>query len=221
MKSSFFKARPRLIFSIFLTLVFALILQHSIFQAILSSLEKSLILYNVFQWSYLISLLFLIFTSSFKRIKERAISEDESANFVLGISSLSSIVTLITIAFELGSTKEAHGALKSVHLILPAITLIGVWILLPVMYAIHYAHLYYLNDNQDKRILKFPDNPEYPDYFDFLYFSATIAVASQTADVSVNSKRGRRLVLAQSVLAFLFNTSVLALGINVAASLLN
>ncbi|MGZ3789143.1 MAG: DUF1345 domain-containing protein [Bacteriovorax sp.] len=191
------------------------------FSKYLSLLEKVLVLYNVFQWSYLFFLLYLIFTSSYKRIKERAILEDEGANFVLALSSISSVITLVTIALELGSAKDAHGLLKSVHLVLPAITLIGVWALLPTMYAIHYAHLYYLTENESKRPVKFPDNPDYPDYFDFLYFSVTIALASQTADVSVNSKRGRRLVLVQSVLAFLFNTSVLALGINVAASLLN
>jgi len=107
------------------------------------------------------------------------------------------------------------------HLILPAVTLLGVWALLPTMYAIHYAHLYYLTENEEKRPMRFPDAHITPDYLDFLYFSVTITVASQTADVCVTSKRGRRLVLVQSVLAFLFNTSVLALGINVAASLLN
>jgi uncharacterized membrane protein len=221
MKYNLFDQRPRLISSITLTSVLFLILIQFDFFKNLSSLEKFLSLYNVFQWTYLFFLIHLIFTSSVRKIKSRAVIEDESANFVLAFSSIASIITLATIAMELSSAKEAHGFLKSVHLILPAITLLGVWVLLPTMYAIHYAHLYYLTENENHRPLKFPDNPEFPDYFDFLYFSVTIAVASQTADVSVNSKRGRRLVLLQSVLAFLFNTSVLALGINVAASLLN
>ena len=180
-----------------------------------------IVIYNLFQWSYLLFLLNLIFTANFKSIKEWAIRQDENATFVLTLSSFASVFTLATIALELSSAKEAHGLIKTVHLILPAITLVGVWALLPAMFAIHYAHLYYLAKNEDQRPMRFPDNPENPDYFDFLYFSVTIGVASQTADVSVTSKAGRRLVLVQSILAFLFNTSVLALGINVAASLLN
>jgi uncharacterized membrane protein len=221
MQQSLIHARPRLLFSFALTIVAIVAVNCLQCATPLSGLEKFLFVYNIFQWTYLLCLLFLVFTSSYRHIKERAIMEDESANFVLAISSTASIITLVTIALELGSAKETHGLLKSVHLILPAITLIGVWALLPTMYAIHYAHLYYLTENEEKRPMRFPDAHITPDYIDFLYFSVTIAVASQTADVCVTSKRGRRLVLVQSVLAFLFNTSVLALGINVAASLLN
>ncbi|MEO7008621.1 MAG: DUF1345 domain-containing protein, partial [Caldimonas sp.] len=57
------------------------------------------------------------------------------------------------------------------------------------------------------------------DYADFLYFSFTIAVAAQTADVSVSTRRMRRLTLTQSILAFVFNTTILAFSINIAASL--
>lgn len=221
MKTNIFHARPRFIFSLAITAFSVLAMSQFDFFKNLSLLEKLLSLYNIFQWCYLSGLLYLVFTSSVRKIKDRAVLEDESANFVLAFSSIASVITLATIAMELSSAKEAHGLLKSVHLILPAITLLGVWALLPTMYAIHYAHLYYLTENENHRPLRFPENPQYPDYFDFLYFSVTIAVASQTADVTVTSKRGRRLVLLQSILAFLFNTSVLALGINVAASLLN
>ena len=55
---------------------------------------------------------------------------------------------------------------------------------------------------------------------DFLYFSFTIGAAAQTSDVSVTSSRMRRIVLVQTVLSFLFNTTVLALAINVAAGML-
>lgn len=221
MEQSFLHARPRFLFSVSLCAMTIGVLNFTQLAEKFSLLEKVLVSYNVFQWTYLLSLLIFAFTASHRKIKDHARAQDESANFVLAFSSISSVLTLVAIALELTAAKEAHGLHKTMHLVLPAVTLVGVWALLPTMYAIHYAHLYYLTDVESKRPLKFPDNPEYPDYFDFLYFSVTISVASQTADVSVNSKRGRRLVLIQSILAFLFNTSVLALGINVAASLLN
>lgn len=207
-----FKSRIRFIISTVLSLIaFCLNLK-------LSTIEKCLLSYNVFQWSYLFLLLHVVLISHSETIKKRALEQDESALFVLLISVVSSLVVLFGIALELSSAKEVHGLLKMIHLVLPAITLIGVWLLLPMLFAIHYAHLYYLNEIPP---MKFPDNPKNPNYWDFLYFSVTIAVASQTADVAVNSRTGRKLVLLQSVMAFIFNTSVLALGINVAASLLS
>ncbi len=220
MKKNILETRPRITFSILFTFLVMFFLSFIQFPFLLSNLEKLLIAYNIFQWSYLINLLNLMFKTSHQKIQERAKAQDESANFVLGLSSVASFLTLVAIAFELSSAREAHGLSKSVHLILPAITLLGVWSLLPAMYAIHYAHIYFLTHDQNKLPIKFPDNPEKPDYFDFLYFSINIAVASQTADVTINSSRIRRLVILQSILSFLFNTSVLALGINVAASLL-
>ena len=58
-----------------------------------------------------------------------------------------------------------------------------------------------------------------PGYSDFFYFSFTIAVASQTSDVTVTTRAMRRLVLLQAVLSFIFNTMILAFSINMAASL--
>ena len=220
MKKNILESRPRFILSLLFTFLVMFSLSFIQIPILLSNLEKLLIAYNIFQWSYLFNLLSLMFKTSHQKIQERAKNQDESANFVLGLSSIASFLTLIAIAFELSSAREAHGLSKSVHLILPAITLLGVWALLPTMYAIHYAHIYFLTKDSEKLPMRFPDNPEKPDYFDFLYFSINIAVASQTADVTINSSKIRRLIILQSILSFLFNTSVLALGINVAASLL-
>ena len=66
----------------------------------------------------------------------------------------------------------------------------------------------------------FPESPKgfEPDHTDFLYFSFTIAVTAQTSDVGVTTRSMRRLVLAQSLLSFVFNTTILAFSINAAAS---
>jgi transposase-like protein len=68
--------------------------------------------------------------------------------------------------------------------------------------------------------LRFPDHKLEPDYWDFLYFSFTIAVASQTSDVVLRSRSIRRAARAQSILSFYFNVAVLGLCINIAAGLL-
>ena len=97
--------------------------------------------------------------------------------------------------------------------------MVGSWLLVPTLFALNYASLFYRQ--HDGVGLQFPDNETdfKPDYGDFLYFSFTIAVASQTSDVIVSTRAMRRLVLLQALLSFMFNTSILAFTINIAASL--
>lgn len=100
---------------------------------------------------------------------------------------------------------------------LTASTLISSWLLLPTGFTMHYAHLYYSNDDQQPW-LDFPDKILTPNYSDFMYFSFTIAVASQTADIEVMSSPMRHAVLLQSVISFVFNMTILGLCINISAS---
>ena len=187
----------------------------------LQLLEKNLIAFNAFQWSYLLSLILLCFHADSEKIDQLAKNEDETGLFLFGLTFLSAFITFAGIISELSTAKSAtNESLKLIHLVLPAITLIGVWLLLPVVFAIHYAHIFYLADDNAPPFL-FPDRIKCPDYFDFLYFSFTIAVAAQTADISINNSKARRIVLYQSILSFIFNTSVVALSINVASGLLN
>jgi uncharacterized membrane protein len=88
------------------------------------------------------------------------------------------------------------------------------------MFTLHYGHMYY-RAQEELRPLRFPDHDTLePDYWDFLYFSFTIAVAAQTSDVTVMTQDMRKVVLAQSVLSFLFNAAIIGLSINVAAGLI-
>ena len=70
------------------------------------------------------------------------------------------------------------------------------------------------------RGIDFPGDETDPDYTDFLYFALTIAATSQTSDVAVTTREVRRWVTVQTLLAFAFNTALLALAINIAAGLL-
>ncbi|MNY60307.1 hypothetical protein D3C86_1968410 [compost metagenome] len=67
----------------------------------------------------------------------------------------------------------------------------------------------------------FPEKPDEPGYWDFLYFSFTIAVASQTADVATGTTDMRQIALLQSVISFVFNLAILGLSVNVGAGLLS
>ncbi|MGE5650204.1 MAG: DUF1345 domain-containing protein, partial [Bacillota bacterium] len=99
---------------------------------------------------------------------------------------------------------------------LTAFTVFGSWLLVGVIYMFHYAHMFYRAAPEVKP-LRFPDNKLKPVYWDFLYFSFTIAVAAQTSDISVSTTPMRKAVLAQSLLSFLFNAAIIGLTINIVA----
>lgn len=92
------------------------------------------------------------------------------------------------------------------------------------MFAVHYAHEY------ERGIAARPDEAPAvaggldfqsdvaPDYFDFVYFAFIIGVASQTADVVIKARRLRRVATLHSVFSFFFNTTLLALAVNLASS---
>ena len=120
---------------------------------------------------------------------------------------------------ELSAAKQLGAPAALPHVALALSTVVGSWLLLPTVFALNYASLYFRVPPGSG--LRFPDDAKdfRPDFSDFLYFAFTIAVASQTADVTVSTRTLRRWVLLQSVLSFVFNTAILAFTINVAASL--
>jgi len=120
---------------------------------------------------------------------------------------------------ELANMKDASEHVKALHYAFTALTVIGSWLLVGVMYCLHYAHIYY-TANEHALPLAFPDEHTQPNYWDFLYFSFTLSIAVQTSDVTVRTREMRKLVLGHCVLAFFFNATLLALAINLAAGLL-
>jgi Predicted membrane protein len=100
---------------------------------------------------------------------------------------LGCLVSILAILIELTSLKHLTGTPRVLHLLLTGTTLAVSWALLPTSFAMHYAHHHYLHRSKDVTPMIFPEKPEEPGYWDFLYFSFTIAVASQTADVATGT----------------------------------
>ncbi|OVZ85197.1 hypothetical protein CBW54_13750 [Yersinia kristensenii] len=211
-------ARPRLLFSVAAGIITYLILP--IHDTVLSRLMVS---WNVSSWLYLFFLWLQLLRTDPKKIRLIARVQDESASMVLTIVSMACLASIWVILFELSTANQLSGSAKAFHLILTGLTLLVSWLLLPTAFTMHYAHLFYLPRGESDKILPliFPKEVTEPSYWDFLYFSFTIGVASQTADVSTGTSDIRRVVLLQSVLSFIFNMTILGLSINVGAGLLN
>ena len=181
---------------------------------------RFLIGWNVGVWSYLLMIAWLMGRAGATRVQEIAKREDATAGAVLAFMSVAAVTSLVAIVLELSAVKTIAPANQGVHYALTGVTLLGSWVLVNVMFTLHYAHMFY-RAQEELRPLRFPDHDTLePDYWDFLYFSFTIAVAAQTSDVSVMTRDVRKVVLAQSVLSFLFNAAIIGLSINVAAGLI-
>ena len=137
---------------------------------------------------------------------------------MLVIVVVAAIASLVVVVVELVAAKAAGPHHMLSHLVFAFISVLGSWLLLPMLFGLSYASAYY--GPEPDRGLAFPEAEKgfEPDHTDFLYFSFTIAVTAQTSDVGVTSRSMRRLVLFQSLLSFLFNTTILAFSINAAAS---
>jgi uncharacterized membrane protein len=208
----FIKVRPRLVFANFTGLLCILFLPST-----LSILTRSVVSWNLLAWIYLILLWVLMLRSDKKDIHKTACMQDESASTVLMLVSIGGAVSLLVIFLELSTAKQSIGLVRIVHFALTFSTLVGAWLLVPTAFAIHYAHLFYLSPSAEKPVA-FPDGNQEPTYWDFIYFSFTIA--SQTADIAITTTQARKIVTLQEILSFVFNISILGLCINVSASLI-
>jgi uncharacterized membrane protein len=156
--------------------------------------------------------------------------EDERAWVILAVVVTAALASMAAILLVLREAKEAQGWLASGRIALAGATILLSWLLCHAMFALHYAHLFYgdpvdvagghrTGEHRVAGGLAFPSENN-PDYWDFLYFSYVIGMTCQVSDVQVTSRAMRRLSLIHGVVAFFFNTVVLALTINLAAGLL-
>jgi uncharacterized membrane protein len=171
---------------------------------------------------FCISMLMVMAKADDRNMRVRACVQDEGQHFILGLVMVAAVVSIGAIARELSLAKADKDTIKLLRVGLAFFTVVASWFLVQLVFALHYAHEYYSplpgKKGQISKGLVFPDD-DTPDYWDFLYFAVVIGVASQTADVSFKTKSLRRVGTVHGVIAFTFNTVVLALTINLLAGL--
>lgn len=150
---------------------------------------------------------------------------DDSAVGVLVLCLLATVASFVAVVAELSGVKTLPAGARSGHLALTMATLVFSWAFIQTEFSVHYTHMYYGDDDPTDDIpyrggLDFGGDDE-PDFWDFMYFTATVGATFQTSDTDVTTRVMRRTVLAQSVFSFFFNTTILALAINIAAGLLS
>ncbi len=153
-----------------------------------------------------------------EQICSRYVEEDDSASIILAVVIIAALLSLVAIVEPLATIRQTIGPARAAHFALATLTLVNSWILVPAMFTTHYADMFYSAAEQ-ARPLRFPETPN-PKFWDFAYFSFTIAAACQTADVSTMNAEVRKTVIAHTLISFLFNASILGFAINVTAGLI-
>ena len=152
-----------------------------------------------------------LFNDVADEMRQSAKKNDANRAGLLVITGIVMGVVLASVASEL----MQHGRPKPMEITLIVGTLSLAWIFSSVVYALHYAHIFYTGlDGKDLRGIEFPKTDE-PDYWDFLYFATCLSMTFQVSDMNITSGSVRRVVMFHCLAAFVFNLGIIAFTINV------
>jgi uncharacterized membrane protein len=181
--------------------------------------SRFLVAWNLAALLYLALAAHMMGGSTREHMLRRAIHQEEGRWLVLALVVLASLTVLYAVGSQLAVVKDLHGLQRSRHVALAALTVVSSWLFTQTMFALQYAHDFYRARGLGQPDpLDFPGTAE-PDYLDFMYFACVIGTSGQTADVSFSGSALRGMGAVHCVLSFFFNTTVLALTINIAAGL--
>ncbi len=208
------RAHGRLLLAMILGIVLFMLLPTS-----WRSTTRLVLSWDALTLCYLISTGWIIARSTVDLCRRHAALYDEGDWIILAVTLVGAVMSFGTIVIELAASK-AEGASLLFTFLLTATTVALAWTFTHMIFALHYANLYYrANSAGSHGGLIFPGERE-PDYRDFIYYSFVIACAAQTADVATVSPAMRKVTLIHCVTAFAFNAAILALMINITASLI-
>ena len=202
------RARPRLFITATIGVLVGLLLPGTWRPA-----TRLLVAWDVGIATYLVAVFLVMARSDIARIRRRAALLDEDRTVFHFLTAGAALASLGAIVAELGVKDAPYPNLR---LALAVSTILLSWTFIHVIFALHYAHEFYIEARAEDGGLAFPGKAQ-PDYWDFLYFSLVIGMTSQVSDVAVTSQLIRRTVAAHGVVSFFYNVTLIALLVNIAA----
>jgi uncharacterized membrane protein len=182
---------------------------------------RLLIAWTAGAWLFIALVLKMMAGADVAEIRRRAGVEDEGRTAVLFATIAAAVASIVALVLQMSAAQEMHGPERLLSTILALLTIFGSWLVVHFIFALHYAHEYYVpghDDSEAMKGLKFSGG-EAPDYWDFMYFALVVGTTFQTSDTEVVSRRMRRTVMVHGLVSFIFNTAVIALTVNLAAQL--
>jgi uncharacterized membrane protein len=162
--------------------------------------------------AYLVLVYVMMLCNDHQHIRRSAAMQDDGRFVILLVTAIGAFASIAAIVAELG----VHRGAAELSIAISTIALS--WAAVHTTFALHYAHDYYRNAKPGG--LQFPsgDKEDHADYWDFVYFSFVIGMTAQVSDVGITSKTIRRTATAHGIVSFIYNTALLALTVNIAAS---
>ncbi|TPQ40452.1 DUF1345 domain-containing protein [Bradyrhizobium guangdongense] len=162
--------------------------------------------------AYLVLVYGMMLNSDHDRIARDAAMQDDGRFVILLVGAIGAFASIAAIVAELG---VPHRGVFELTIAISTIALS--WAAVHTTFALHYAHDYYRHPPGG---LQFPsgDTDDHADYWDFVYFSFVIGMTAQVSDVGITDKTIRRTATAHGIVSFIYNTALLALTVNIAAS---
>jgi uncharacterized membrane protein len=187
----------------------------------LGAMERAVIGWDTGIALYLILIFAMATRATPESMHRRAALEDQARWVFLTLMAGAAFFSMFALLGILHRVRDASGLEAAELAAVAGSTILLSWAFAHTAFAVHYAHDYYAGLAASLPPgLRFPGDHGDPNYWDFLYFSFVVGMTCQVSDVLVMSQAWRRLVLAHGIVAFLFNTVVLALTINLLAGLL-
>jgi uncharacterized membrane protein len=205
------RARWKLFLSVVISFVAFIFLPHD-----WGLVTRVLISWDIGVALYILVALWTIHYSDATHIPRQSLLQDDLRHIITPLTVIAALVILPFIFIEL-RTPPGGAERDTWDIVLGVLTILLSWAFIHTILAFHYAHEYYSEHRNRKECLEFPGDPA-PDYRDFVYFSFVIGMTSQVSDVQVKSKSMRKTVILHSLASFIFNVTLLALAVNIAAS---
>ncbi len=182
----------------------------------LAHMARYMVWWDAFCISEIVLCFITFFTISSDQLCTQSGKQDESRIMIFIVVLITTLTSLLAVILLITSRSETI-ATKAWDLPIAIVGMMSSWALVHIIFTMRYAHMYYFNSQKGKG-LDFPGDHD-PDYLDFAYYSFVIGMTFQVSDVTIKTKRLRRLTLLHSIISFIFNTVIVALTINVIAGL--
>jgi uncharacterized membrane protein len=128
-----------------------------------------------------------------------------------------SVSSLVAVGFVLVDAGHSSSSSKGLLIGLTIASVVLAWATVHTVYMLRYARLFYAAPIGG---IDFHDG-ELPDYHDLAYVALTIGMTFQVSDTDLVSKAIRRTAIRHALLSYLFGAVIVAITINIVASLLS
>ncbi|HJZ21764.1 MAG TPA: DUF1345 domain-containing protein [Bradyrhizobium sp.] len=203
-------SRPRIFIAFAIGIVACLVLPAS-----LRPVTRLLLGWDIFVALYLALVFVMMSRCGLAHIRHNAVRQDDGRFLILLLVALGAFASIAAIVLELDPTHHGSGELT-----LATVTIALSWATVHTAFALHYAHEFYRGAKPGG--LQFPSGEQHEaaDYWDFVYFSFVIGMTAQVSDVGITDRTIRRTATAHGIISFVYNTALVALMVNIAASVI-